>query len=81
MDAKTTARSWLWPDHVIHLAESRRIREEHNALVNSHHNLLEACKAALWYYDAFRDKSPVGDTERDDIEAVRAAIAKAEGRD
>ena len=61
--------------------EVEALTAERDALVNSHHNLLEACKAALWYYDAFRDKSPVGDTERDDIEAVRAAIAKAEGRD
>ncbi|MCC6132486.1 MAG: hypothetical protein IT186_21390 [Acidobacteria bacterium] len=47
MDAKTTARSWLWPDRVIPKAESRQIREEHNALVNSHHDLLEVCKELL----------------------------------
>lgn len=26
--------SWLWPDHVIGKRESRRLREEHNHLVN-----------------------------------------------
>lgn len=26
--------SWLWPDHVIGKRESRRLRDEHNALVN-----------------------------------------------
>ncbi len=27
---------WLWPDHVISKRESRALREQHNALVNSH---------------------------------------------
>ena len=26
--------SWLWPDHVIGKRESRRLRDEHNELVN-----------------------------------------------
>lgn len=29
-----TFKSWLWPDHVIGKRESRRLREEHNALLN-----------------------------------------------
>ena len=31
--------SWLWPDHRIGIRESRRLRKEHNALVNSHAEL------------------------------------------
>lgn len=27
-------KTWQWPDHVISKSESRRLREEHNALVN-----------------------------------------------
>ena len=42
-------------------------------------DLLEACKMALWYYETFRDKSPVGETEKDDVAFIRGAIAKAKG--
>ena len=48
MSTKFTA--FHWPDHVIGKRESRRIREDHNALYNSHaeilnalDNLLDAC--------------------------------------
>lgn len=34
--------AWLWPDHNIGKRESRRLREEHNALYNSHAELLGA---------------------------------------
>ena len=34
--------TWHWPDHVIGKRESRRLREEHNALANSHHELVVA---------------------------------------
>lgn len=34
--------AWHWPDHIIRKRESRRLREEHNALYNSHAELLEA---------------------------------------
>lgn len=36
-----------WPDHNIGKRESRRIREEHNALYNSHAELLAALQACL----------------------------------
>lgn len=36
-----------WPDHVIGKRESRRIRDEHNALFNSHHELLTALAFVL----------------------------------
>ena len=34
--------AFLWPDHVIGKRESRRIRDEHNALYNSHAELAAA---------------------------------------
>ena len=34
--------SWLWPDHIIGKRESRRLREEHNALLNSHAEMYAA---------------------------------------
>lgn len=36
-----------WPDHVIGKRESRRIRDQHNALFNSHAELLGALQDAL----------------------------------
>lgn len=49
--------------------------------VNSRDDLLAACKMLLWYYETFRDSTPKGPTELDDIASARAAIAKAEGQD
>lgn len=43
MNRKQT--TWHWPDHVISKRESRRLREEHNALANSHHELLSIAEA------------------------------------
>jgi hypothetical protein len=40
-------RSWLWPDHVIGKRESRKLREEHNQLVNHCVKLQEACNKML----------------------------------
>lgn len=40
------SKSWLWPDRVINKNESRSLREEHNDLVNSHAELLEALEVA-----------------------------------
>lgn len=40
-------KPFLWPDHVIGKRESRRIRDEHNALYNSHYRLQQAIKALL----------------------------------
>lgn len=40
-------RPFLWPDHVIGKRESRRIRDDHNALYNSHHELLTALQFVL----------------------------------
>lgn len=54
--------TWHWPDHVIGKRESRRLREEHNELANSHYELLliaeqvmnltldenDPCHIAIW---------------------------------
>jgi hypothetical protein len=39
--------------------------------------LLEACKMLLFYYEAFRDSSPNGPTELEDIESAKQTILKA----
>lgn len=41
--------------------------------------LLKALEMALYYYESFRDKSPIGETETDDMAIIRAAIGKAKG--
>jgi hypothetical protein len=38
----TRFNAFHWPDHVIGKRESRRIRDAHNDLYNSHHELLTA---------------------------------------
>ena len=40
----TTPASWLWPDRTIWKQESRLLRDEHNALVNSHAALMETLR-------------------------------------
>lgn len=37
-------KSFLWPDHAISKAESRRIREEHNAAINALADAINACR-------------------------------------
>ena len=36
--------------------------------------LVRSLECALWYYEAFRDKSPKGDTELQDISVCRALL-------
>jgi hypothetical protein len=41
----------LWPDHTISKRESRRIRDDYNALYNDFHEVLgalEKCAGLLW---------------------------------
>jgi hypothetical protein len=38
------AQSWLWPDHNIGKRESRKLREEHNEVVEEHAELLAAAQ-------------------------------------
>lgn len=39
--------AWLWPDHVIYKCESRRLREEHNAVLNEREELIDAAKLVV----------------------------------
>ena len=72
--------SWLWPNHTIGVKESRQLREEHNALVNSHAELLDA----LAYAEAafvMLSRGLVDESEPFALKnfySVRAAIAKAQ---
>ena len=50
-----TTQSWLWPDRTIGKRESRRLREEHNALVNEHTAMLDALRELLREVDAHLD--------------------------
>ena len=89
MTETQTARytSWLWPDRAIGIEESRQLREEHNALVNSHAELLAACQRVLRANARARSESEretSGDDEliasgvwSDAADMLRAAIAKA----
>jgi hypothetical protein len=52
-------KSWLWPDRAIGKVGSRQLREEHNAVVNSHDALLEALKAAIERMEAVAEGIPV----------------------
>lgn len=54
----STPSSWLWPDRVIGKRESRRLREEHNRVVNNHAELLQACQLLLDAYAPNADYSP-----------------------
>ena len=46
--------TWHWPDHVIGKRESRRLREEHNALANSHHELMAALDSMIFRLSTLR---------------------------
>ena len=73
-----------WPDHVIGKRESRRIRDQHNALFNSHAELLGALQDALKLVQVAKRYFPKSVKNPDrfhllNIEAnsIRAAIVKA----
>lgn len=40
--SNSVAKAWLWPDRHIGKRESRKLREEHNALYNEHARLIAA---------------------------------------
>lgn len=73
------AQSWLWPDHIIGKRESRKLREEHNAVVNSHAELLEALKQAGAGMSDTLDGGPYWkeNMREKDLPAVSAAIYHA----
>ena len=70
MKMNTKQTTWQWPDHVIGKRESRRLREEHNALANSHAELCRTLECALGSRD------PVSDFNSSWRE-VRAALVRA----
>lgn len=76
MTTQTQVRPWLWPDHVIGKRASRLLREEHNAVVNSHAELLEAAGLVLGWIDR---AIPTNEIDAEAVAALRAAIATAEG--
>lgn len=65
---------FLWPDHAISKTQSREIREEHNALYNSHAELLAIAREGA-------SLMPLGSNKRAEwIIRAGGIIAKAEGR-
>ena len=87
-----TAKSWLWPDHVIGKRESRALREEHNALVNACEPLadpsafgevMDAAESLLVHHrvrEALREDTnsiQMTDTFIDRFNQLSAALAKA----
>jgi hypothetical protein len=71
-----------WPDREIGKRESRLIRDEHNALYNSHAELLVAISALAEAY--FPWAGAVAKTQGESslaahVRNARAAIAKANG--
>lgn len=87
----TPAKSWLWPDRTIGKAESRALREEHNALVNVAAKLAENAEAMFedlrWCVGLIRREGYDAAADRiteylNKIESTPgAAILKAEGKE
>lgn len=86
MSAQPRFFAFHWPDHVIGKRESRRIRDAHNELYNSHAYLLEAVKLAVPCVKAAQAAAAVaGDKAAHDkavfaLQRMRTAIATAETR-
>ena len=75
-------KTWLWPDRTIGKKESRVLREEHNALVNSHADLLAACESLVGQVNGLVLVNLPGAAQigvRLAMSDARAAIAKARG--
>ena len=69
----TPFKAILWPDHVIGKRESRIIRDNHNALYNSHAQLLAALEALC------ADSYLADPINADRMKQARAAIQQAKG--
>lgn len=77
-------KSWLWPAHIIRLREAARLRQEHNQLLNSHAELLEALE---WFQEFTAEHPEWTETflayhdspEREWFNEVNRVIAKARG--
>lgn len=75
-------RAWLWPDHVISKRASGLLREEHNVVVNSHAELLEALRGLFENCAMIHSQWGDGSNAKQADAAIafaRAAIATAEG--
>ena len=70
MKMNTKQTTWHWPDHVIGKRESRRLREEHNALANSHAELSSSLSAMLSVFNV----------KRGEIEPIAAFICIEKSR-
>lgn len=70
----TPFSAFHWPDRVIGKRESRRIRDEHNALFNSHAELLAACRRIM---DCAERGLTDAMSARDFADLVEDALAKA----
>lgn len=74
-------KTWLWPDRTISKRESRELRDEHNALANSHAALLDALRECVTEPGANANSNPTPESYRRRLEAIndtaRTAIAKA----
>jgi len=84
MTRRHTARSWLWPDHVIAKREYRALREEYNALYNAHADLVAACEGACKKWNCSRAETErMGLTYHASVceEIIRAALAKQRRND
>ena len=67
--------TWHWPDHVIGKRESRRLREEHNALAGNHNELVAALSQLLNTCELNTDD--ITDNAVALVGDARAALAKA----
>jgi len=91
--APSRFHAFHWPDHVIGKRESRRIRDDHNALYNSHAELLRALRLCEKPMQIALDSAEWREAHKPDIAqeapnspelafalaAVRNSIAQAEG--
>jgi len=76
---KIEFKSWHWPDHNIGKRESRRLRDEHNALYNSHAELIAELKDCITHDGAvaWRGAEEAGRRLEAISNIARKAIAKA----
>jgi hypothetical protein len=75
--------TWLWPDHVISKRESGELREQHNATVNSHAELLALLERSMgWLLQSdvgYLIRQELGESSdyNDLVRSVHAARANA----
>ena len=70
--------TWHWPDHVIGKRESRRLREEHNALADSHADLVASLGWAMRF---IKDPNRILDSRNVGIAMAALDAAKEVGHE